>query len=132
MLEKNPPPPDQNQDENQDKNENQEQDQNKENQKGGDNQDQDNQNNQDNKDNQGQNQQDNKDQKPEGKESGIPKQHIENLLDAVENQEKGIQKRVQNQKELEQKKNATTPDRQELVKSWYHRLFIQSNHRFRK
>lgn len=113
MLEKNPPPPDQNQDnkDNKDKdNKDQEQDQNqnKENQKGGDNQDQDNQDNQD----KGQDQRDNKDQKPdgnqdqkpEGKESGIPKQHIENLLDAVENQEKGIQKRVQNQKELEQKK----------------------------
>lgn len=109
MLEKNPPPPDQNQDDKDKENQDQEQDQNKENQKGGDNQDQDNKDNQDQQD---KDQQDNKDQKPEGnqdqnpegEQNGIPKQHIENLLEAVENQEKGIQKRVQNQKELEQKK----------------------------
>lgn len=112
MLDKNPPPPDQNQDnENQDQNQNQD-NQNKENQKGGDNQNenkdnqenQDNQNQGDNQDNQEQKGDGNKDQKPEGNQGGMSKQRIENLLDAVENQEKGIQQRVQKKKELDQRK----------------------------
>src|SRR5690554_4430175 len=111
MLEKNPPPPDQNQDDqNQDSQDQNEENQNKENQKSGDNQDE-NQDNQDQNQDQGENQdqQDqkgdgNQDQKPEGNQSGIPKQRMQNLLDAVENQEKGIQQRVQKKKELEQKK----------------------------
>lgn len=115
MLDKNPPPDDQNQD-NQDQ-DNQDQDnQNKENQKGGDEQDenQDNQDNQDqnqdnqdggdNQDNQDQKGDGNQDQQPEGNQGGMPKQRIENLLDAVENQEKGIQQRVQKKKELEERK----------------------------
>lgn len=114
MLDKNPPPPDQNKDDQKQDNQDN-QDQNKENQKGNDNQEnQDNKNNQDNQEqnqDQGDNQdkQDqkgdgNKDQQPEGNQGGMPKQRIENLLDAVENQEKGIQQRVQKKKELEQKK----------------------------
>ena len=115
MLDKNPPPPDQNQDDQNQDNQDQNQDQNKENQKGGDNQEtQDNKNNQDNQDqnqdkgdnqdNQDQKGDGNKDQKPEGNQGGMPKQRMENLLDAVENQEKGIQQRVQKKKELEQQK----------------------------
>src|SRR5690606_20258077 len=101
MLEKNPPPPDQNQDDqNQDSQDQNEENQNKENQKSGDNQDE-KQDNQDQKDQKGDG---NQDQKPEGNQSGIPKQRMQNLLDAVENQEKGIQQRVQKKKELEQKK----------------------------
>ncbi len=115
MLDKNPPPPDQNQDDKKDNQDQNQDNQNKENQKGNDNQD--NQDNKDNQDNQDQNQdkgdnkdnQDqkgdgNKDQKPEGNQSGMPKQRIDNLLDAVENQEKGIQQRVQKKKELEERK----------------------------
>lgn len=115
MLDKNPPPPDQNQDDKNDQNQDQNQDnQNKENQKNNDNQE--NQDNKDNQDNQDENQdkgdnkdkQDqqgngNKDQEPQGNQGGMPKQRIENLLDAVENQEKGIQQRVQKKKELEQR-----------------------------
>lgn len=114
MLDKNPPPPDENQDDKNEDNQDQNQDnQNKENQKGNDNQEnQDNQNenqdqNQDkgdNQDNQDQKGDGNQDQKPEGNQGGMPKQRMENLLDAVENQEKGIQQRVQKKKELEQRK----------------------------
>lgn len=116
MLDKNPPPPDQNQDDENDQNQDQNQDnQNKENQKNNDNQE-DNQDNKDNQDNQDENQNEgdnqdnqdqqgngNQDQEPQGNQGGMPKQRIENLLDAVENQEKGIQQRVQKKKELEQK-----------------------------
>src|SRR5690554_4855626 len=99
MLDKNPPPPDQNQDgQNKDN-------QSKQNEKGNDNKEnQDNNNNQDNQD-QNQDQEDNQDkqdqkghgnqdQQPEGNHRAMPKQRIEHLLDAVENQEKGIQQRV--------------------------------------
>ncbi len=112
MLDKNPPPEDQNQNEDQNQDQNQE-DQNKENQKGGDDQDenqdnqdqnQDNQDGGDNQDNQDQQGDGNQDQEPEGNQGGMPKQRIENLLDAVENQEKGIQQRVQKRKELEERK----------------------------
>lgn len=126
MLDKNPPPPDQNQDDqNQDNQDENQEDQNKENQKGNDNQEnQDNQNNQDNQDqnqDQGENQdkqdqqgEGNKDQQPEGNQGGMPKQRIENLLDAVENQEKGIQQRVQKKKELEERKGQP----RQVEKNW--------------
>jgi len=110
LLDKNPPPEggggsDQNDENKQDQN-----DQNQENQNNDQNQDNQEQNKQDNQDEQNQNQENqnndqNSQQNQEDKErNGIPKQRIENLLDAVENQEKGVQQRVQKQKELEQKK----------------------------
>lgn len=113
MLDKNPPPEDQNQQDDQNQDQDQQDNQNKENQKSGedqnenqDNQDQnqDNQQGEDNQDNQDQQGEGNQDQEPEGNQGGMPKQRIENLLDAVENQEKGIQQRVQKQKELEERK----------------------------
>jgi len=113
LLDKNPPPEggdssDQNQnDENNQDNQNNDQNQDNQQQNNQDNQNQDNQNNDQNQDNQQQNNQDNQNSdQNQGDEqgNGIPKQRIENLLDAVENQEKGIQQRVQKQKELEQKK----------------------------
>jgi tetratricopeptide (TPR) repeat protein len=133
MLKKNPPPPDQNQDKNQDqKNQDQNQDnQNKQNQKGGDNQDQ-KDNNQDkdknqdkgdqnqdkdkgdNKNDQNQKSDGDQDKKDQGNPSGMSKQRIENLLEAVENQEKGIQQKVQKSKELEQRKGQT----KQAEKNW--------------
>ncbi len=44
----------------------------------------------------------------------MPKQRIENLLDAVENQEKGIQQRVQKKKELEERKGQP----RQVEKNW--------------
>src|SRR5690554_670952 len=113
MLDKNPPPPDQNQDDqNQDNQDENEDNQSKENQKGNDNQE--NQDNKDNQDNQDQKEDGNQDQQPEGNQGGMPKQRIENLLDAVENQEKGIQQRVQKKKELEERKGQP----RQVEKNW--------------
>jgi len=117
MLDKNPPPPDQNQDnQNQDNKDENQEDQNKENQKGNDNQDKQDQNQDqgDNQDKQDQKGDGNQDQQPEGNQGGMPKQRIENLLDAVENQEKGIQQRVQKKKELEERKGQP----RQVEKNW--------------
>lgn len=127
MLKKNPPPPDQNQDKNQDqKNQDQNKDnQNKQNQKGGDNQDQKDKNQDKGDQNQDKDKGDNKNdqnqksdgdqyKKDQGNPSGMSKQRIENLLEAVENQEKGIQQKVQKSKELEQRKGQT----KQAEKNW--------------
>ncbi len=88
LLEENPPPPDNNQDDNQDQNQQNQQ-----------NQDQD---QQDNEDNQNQDNQDNQDQDQDQNESDKPsnpnKRNLEALLDAVENQEKKTQQKVNENK----------------------------------
>lgn len=130
MLDKNPPPPDENQNqdnqENQDqeqdqqnkqdqKNDNQDQKDNQENQDQGDNQEnQDNQDQGDKEDKKDQQGQGNQDQKPQGGQNGMSKQRLENLLDAVENQEKGIQKKVQINQEQKEKKGQV----QQREKNW--------------
>src|SRR5690606_13682153 len=104
MLDKNPPPPDENQNQDNQENQDEEQDnQNKQDQKSDNQNQQDNQENQENQD-KGENQenqdnqdkgdnqdkkdqqgQGNQDQKPQGGQNGMSKQRLENLLDAVEN-----------------------------------------------
>src|SRR5690606_37706700 len=95
MLKKNPPPPEQNQDQNKNQQNQNQDDQNKQNQKSGDNQDQkdkdqnqnkedQNQDKGDNKNDQNQKSDGDKDQKDQGNPSGMSKQRIENLLEAVE------------------------------------------------
>jgi len=107
LLDKNPPPEgggssDKNEnDENQDQN--QQNQNNDQNQDGQDNQDNQDDQNQDSQDNQNENQNSQQNQGDAEREA-MQKQRIENILDAVENQEKGIQERVQKNKELEQKK----------------------------
>lgn len=109
MLDKNPPPDNQNDKNNQNQNQNN-QNQNNQNQ----NQDNNNAGNDESENqspDQGENQ---KDTNPYNQQKGMSKQHIENMLKAVENQEKGTQKKVKNKQELEEKDG----QRRQTDKDW--------------